>query len=98
MHRLVHLSVYDTNLKTDNIRELGLAGDAINKASFPLPTLRAVLDEARRQVHQGQGFAIIRGTGLSDSAEDNTNMFLGLASYIGDIRGIQDKQGSMLST
>jgi len=77
--------------------ELGLAGDAINKASFPLPTLRAVLDEARRQVHQGQGFAIIRGTGLYDSAEDNTNMFLGLASYIGDIRGIQDKQGSMLT-
>lgn len=77
--------------------ELGLAGDAINKASFPLPTLQAVLDKARRQVHEGQGFAIVRGIGLSDSAEDNTNIFLGLASYIGNTRGIQDKQGSMLT-
>ncbi|KAK1779894.1 hypothetical protein QBC45DRAFT_123154 [Copromyces sp. CBS 386.78] len=77
--------------------ELGLAGDAISKSSFPLPTLRTVLDEARRQVHEGQGFAIIRGIGLSDSVQDNTNMFLGLASYIGDVRGVQDKQGSMLT-
>ncbi|EGO61594.1 hypothetical protein NEUTE1DRAFT_77690 [Neurospora tetrasperma FGSC 2508] len=77
--------------------DLGLAGDAINKASFPLPTFHVVLDEARRQVHEGQGFVIIRGIGLSDSAQNNNNMFLGLASYIGDVRGAQDKQGSMLS-
>ncbi|KAJ4409470.1 hypothetical protein N0V85_004086 [Neurospora sp. IMI 360204] len=77
--------------------DLGLAGDAINKASFPLPTLQAMLYEARRQIHEGQGFAIIRGIGLSHSAQDNANMFLGVASYIGDVRGAQDKQGSMLT-
>ncbi|KAK3501992.1 hypothetical protein B0T13DRAFT_217460 [Neurospora crassa] len=77
--------------------DLGLAGDMINKASFPLPTFHVVLDEARRQVHEGQGFVIIRGIGLSDSAQNNNNMFLGLASYIGDVRGAQDKQGSMLT-
>lgn len=56
-----------------------------------------MLDEARRQVHEGQGFVIIRGIGLSDSAQNNNNMLLGLAGYIGDVRGAQDKQGSMLS-
>jgi len=32
------------------------------------------------------------------SAEDNLTIFLGLADYIGDIRGIQDRKGNMIST
>ena len=48
-------------------------------------------------VHQGPGFFVIQGLdALSCSVEENTIIFLGLASYIGDQRGTQDKKGNVL--
>jgi hypothetical protein len=49
-------------------------------------------------VHHGQGFAIVRGLDPDTySVEDNLNLYLGIASYIGDKRGMQDKKGNMIS-
>lgn len=67
--------------------------------SFPLPTIQEQLVRASLDVHEGRGFAIIRGLDpCKFSAEDNAIVFLGVASYIGEQRGVQDKKGSVLST
>ena len=76
---------------------LGIDGDAVGRENFPLPTLAAYLDRASHNIHEGTGFSILRGLDLSSyTPEDQLVVFLGLASYIGDIRGVQDKRGTMI--
>ncbi|KAK1756955.1 hypothetical protein QBC47DRAFT_443599 [Echria macrotheca] len=75
----------------------GLYGDEVSRESFPLPTLEAKLDAACRDIHDGRGFVVLRGLDPQRySKEDNINIYLGVAAYIGDIRGIQNKKGDML--
>ncbi|KAK0720303.1 hypothetical protein B0H67DRAFT_599823 [Lasiosphaeris hirsuta] len=79
-------------------KKLGLDGDAVNRDNFRLPTLQARLELACDEVHHGLGFVIFRGLNPNNyTPEDNVIAFLGMASYIGDTRGVQDKQGSMLT-
>ena len=62
-----------------------------------LPTLGPRLSLASLDIHAGSGFFVIRGLEPSLlSAEDNILIFLGLSSYIGDVRGRQDEKGNML--
>lgn len=83
----------------DKNSEHGLSLDAVTCENFPLPTIQEQLVRASLDVHQGRGFAIIRGLDPRKfSAEDNAIVFLGVASYIGEQRGVQDKKGSVLST
>ena len=57
-----------------------------------------MLEKACRDIHEGPGFVIIRGLDpVKHGPEDNINLFLGIASYIGDIRGTQDRRGNVLS-
>lgn len=76
---------------------LGLDGDLVEPANFPLPTLGAKLEELSRDVHQGRGFCVIRGIDpASYSVEDLSLVYLGVQSYIAEQRGRQDKRGNML--
>lgn len=78
---------------------LGLDADAVTRDTFPLPTIQEQLTQASFDVHEGQGFVIIRGLSPRKyTAEDNAKIFLGIANYIGEQRGVQDKRGSVLST
>ncbi len=80
---------------------IGLALDAgaVTRDTFPLPGIQAQLEKASLDVHRGRGFAIVRGLGSRKyTAEDNVTIFLAIANYIGEQRGVQDKKGSMLST
>lgn len=71
----------------------------MSRENFPLPNLADYLDRASYNIHEGNGFAIIRGLDLSSfTPEDNVVIFLGLASYIADVRGVQDRRGSMICT
>lgn len=73
-------------------------GDEVNKERFPLPALCSQLARCAEEVHRGKGISIIRGLRPSRySAEENTILFLALADYIGDQRGIQNYKGAMLS-
>ena len=55
------------------------------------------MDLVSQNLHEGTGFAILRGLdSRKHTPEDNLIIFLGLASYIGDIRGVQDKHGTMI--
>lgn len=76
---------------------LGLYGTEVNRNNFPLPSLLKRLDLIAQNVHRGRGFAIIRGLDPKEySPEDNAIVFLGISSYIGEKRGMQDGDGNML--
>ncbi len=76
---------------------LGLDGDLVTKGNFPLPTLGPKLDLIRRDIHQGKGFALIRGLDPRKySVEDLTMIHLGIQVYIANRQGRQDRKGNML--
>lgn len=79
---------------------LALDGSAINQTSFPLPsTIRIKLEQARDALFDGQGFVVVRlGSNLKNYTEqEKVILFLGIACYIGDEIGVQDKRGNALS-
>ncbi|KAJ3569412.1 hypothetical protein NPX13_g6097 [Xylaria arbuscula] len=77
---------------------LGLDGSEVSRENFPLPVLGSQLRDCAVEIHQGSGVFVIRGLVPEKySAEDNTILFLGLASYIGDQRGVQSSKGAMLT-
>ncbi|KAL1877579.1 hypothetical protein VTK73DRAFT_8568 [Phialemonium thermophilum] len=79
-------------------KDLELDGGEINRDNFPLPTLLDRLERAAVHIHQGCGFCIVRGLDPAKySVEDNLLLFLGLGSYIGDLRGVQDRKGNVIT-
>ncbi|EGU72953.1 hypothetical protein FOXB_16541 [Fusarium oxysporum f. sp. conglutinans Fo5176] len=80
-----------------HFKALGLDGGLICRQNFPLPTVGKSLDLIRLDVHEGKGFGLVRGINPLDySAEDLTMMYLGVQSYIANLRGRQDEKGNML--
>lgn len=76
---------------------LGLDGDLVCPANFPLPTLHRKLAILRLDIHRGKGFALIRGLNPSEySSADLTTLYLGIQSYIANVPGRQDEKGNML--
>ncbi|OTA98322.1 hypothetical protein M426DRAFT_17521 [Hypoxylon sp. CI-4A] len=80
-------------------RELELDGDEVTPELFSLPLeLRDLFRQCANEVHYGTGICIIRGLKPDNySIEDNIILFLGIASHIGDQRGVQNSKGDMLS-
>lgn len=72
-------------------------GDDVSRELFPLPRLESRLDKCALEVHHGAGWCVIRGIEPHRySVEDNAIIYLGISSYIGSKRGLQDAKGSML--
>lgn len=72
----------------EKFKELGLNGPAVNADTFPLPTLGPHLRAISQSLHEGPGFALVRGLDTEKySDEDVMIIFLGLGSYIGSQRG-----------
>jgi hypothetical protein len=82
-----------------SFKALGLDGDKVSADNFPLPNLSRRLRASAEGLYFGRGFFIIRGIDVAKyTTEDSVTIFLGVASYIGDKRGLQDRKGNMLST
>ncbi|KAI0403357.1 Clavaminate synthase-like protein [Xylaria palmicola] len=95
---LAPADVNEIELALKHFLGLGLNGSEVTRDNFPLPHLGARLQDCASNIHQGSGLCIIRGlTPGAYSAEDNTVIFLGLASHIGAQRGVQNAKGAMLS-
>lgn len=63
-----------------------------------MPTLGPVLLELAKELHSGRGFFVIRTIPVdSYSRYDNVLIYVGISSYIGGTRGLQDKNGGVLS-
>ncbi|KAK3390043.1 hypothetical protein B0H63DRAFT_499788 [Podospora didyma] len=101
---LVHLS-------NDDIEEIGVpldffknldgdhGPDAVTTKNFPLPNLRKRLKEVANNIHLGTGFNVIRGLSTVEfSPLVNILIYLGITSYIAEIRGVQDYDGRMISS
>ncbi|KAI0482333.1 Clavaminate synthase-like protein [Xylariaceae sp. FL0804] len=81
----------------DFFKDQELAGDAVRRENFPLPTLGPKLEAVAREIHGGRGFHLIRGVQPEKySVEDLTIIWLGIQAYIADQRGCQDHTGNML--
>ncbi|KAL6856324.1 hypothetical protein J3F83DRAFT_448804 [Trichoderma novae-zelandiae] len=81
-----------------NFKALGLDGDQVDRDNFRLPKLAPKLAQYAKAVHEQRGFFVLRGLeGSRYSVEDSTTIFLGIASYIADKRGLQDRKGNVLS-
>ncbi|RDA88804.1 hypothetical protein CP532_5523, partial [Ophiocordyceps camponoti-leonardi (nom. inval.)] len=77
---------------------LKLSRHEISSANFPLPRLGHRLSQAAESIHRGHGFVVFRGLDpYLHSTEENVIIYLGLASYVADRRGLQDKNGNVLS-
>jgi hypothetical protein len=68
--------------------ELGLDGDLGTKTTFLLPNIQPKLEALCVELFEGRGFIIIRGLNSQEySVEDSTIAFLGIQSYIAELRG-----------
>jgi hypothetical protein len=93
-----HLTVQVSTQIPDAGTALGLYGSDVSPETFPLPTLGPKLRRMALDIHSGRGFAVVRGLDPDEfSQEDNVLIFLGISSYIAELRGRQDENGSMLS-
>lgn len=80
------------------MKNSGLDLENINQFTFPLPKLGPALEDLTHQVHEGCGFAVLRGLQpWTYSKEENIIIYLGLSSYIGERRGRQNLAGSKLT-
>ncbi|OIW29432.1 Clavaminate synthase-like protein [Coniochaeta ligniaria NRRL 30616] len=79
-------------------KNLGLDGNEANRHNFDLPTVKDKLEPAAAKVHQECGVVIIRGLDPSRvSPEDNLILFLALSDFIGDVRGVQNRKGDIIT-
>ena len=80
---------------------IGLPGDngpdEVSRETFPLPNLSSKLLGVANTLHFGIGFAVLRGLEPKKySPLDNVLLYLGITSYIAEIRGCQDYDGRMI--
>ncbi|KAK3115809.1 hypothetical protein LTR53_004486 [Teratosphaeriaceae sp. CCFEE 6253] len=65
-----------------HFKDLGLDGSEIDSSNFPLPATHKFLQGIAREVHEGRGFAVLRGLNARRfNIEDNILLFLGLSSH-----------------
>lgn len=80
-----------------SFKELGLDGNLVDSDKFPLPNLRGKLQHLAEDLHNGNGFFVLRGLEPTCySVEDITIIFLGIQSYIAEQRLRQDSRGNMI--
>ena len=78
---------------------LGLDGRETARENFPLPTLSPILRALAEELHHGCGFFALRGLDPNKySREDNIIIFLGISSYVGEMRGKQDDSGHLFGS
>ncbi|KAH6626749.1 hypothetical protein B0J18DRAFT_365170 [Chaetomium sp. MPI-SDFR-AT-0129] len=95
---LGHQDVEEIEAALRSFNDRGLDANTVTRDTFSLPTIQAQLARASQDIHHGCGVAIIRGLDPAKyTAEDNVTVFLGISSHIGELRGVQDKKGSMLT-
>ncbi|KAK1753878.1 putative taurine catabolism dioxygenase TauD [Echria macrotheca] len=80
-----------------SFKVLRIDASKVTKALFPLPNLGRRLTAMRDDIYAGRGFGIVRGLDPDEyELGDLTILYLGISSYIAQVRGKQDQRGSML--
>ncbi|RWA12638.1 hypothetical protein EKO27_g2470 [Xylaria grammica] len=91
-----HLAEIDSALRM--FRGMRIPNGYLSPETFPLPTLGPVIrDEIALDIYHGKGFAVLRGIPAHKyTEEENTVIHVGLASWLGRLRGLQDKDGDLV--
>ncbi|KAF8079384.1 taurine catabolism dioxygenase TauD [Lyophyllum atratum] len=88
----------EINDAVQHFHGLNLHFGHISKSTFPLPTLGPALTKLAQDLHSGRGFVVLRTIPVSSySRADNVLIYAGVSSYIATSRGLQDKNGGVLS-
>jgi hypothetical protein len=75
----------------------GMTLDKLSMETFPLPQLGMRLRTLAREVHNGRGFFVLRGLNPKEFSDwENTAIYAGISSYVGDRRDRQDEFGNVL--
>ena len=70
----------------------------ISRSTFPLPTLDVVLTSLAKELHAGRGFFVLRTIPVSSySREENAIIYVGISSYIANLRGVQDVPNGVIA-
>lgn len=73
--------------------ELNKPSGYIDRTTFPLPGLGSLLREGSRELHFGRGFFVLRGIPVNKyTTEESIIIYAGISSYVGDLRGRQEKR------
>ncbi|KAH6610518.1 hypothetical protein Trco_000538 [Trichoderma cornu-damae] len=98
VHHLKAEEIQEIEAALKHFKALELDGDLVTPDTFPLPTVGPnVLNRMRRDLYQGNGFALLRGLDSKQySVEDMTTIYLGVQAHIANRCGRQDKKGNML--
>ncbi|EGR44728.1 uncharacterized protein TRIREDRAFT_69791 [Trichoderma reesei QM6a] len=89
--------IEEINAALQSFKALSLDGDEVDQDNFSLPKLKARLAQCAEAIHDQRGFFVLRGLGGSKySVEDSITIYLGIASYVADKRGLQDRKGNVL--
>jgi hypothetical protein len=79
-------------------KDTGIAPGHISPKTFLLPTLGPKLRSVSRRIHEEEGFLVLRGLQpWKYKRLENTILFAGISSYIGNQRGLQCKDGPVMS-
>ncbi|KAI0543509.1 hypothetical protein F4679DRAFT_590419 [Xylaria curta] len=96
-YKLTEAEIAEIEQALDVFKGYGLDGPEISPTNFPLASLGKKLHDFAHVVHAGRGFVVLAGLDPQKyTAEDNALLFLGVSSYIGEERGMQDNAGRMM--
>ncbi|EED19027.1 TfdA family oxidoreductase, putative [Talaromyces stipitatus ATCC 10500] len=88
-----HLEEIDRAL--NQFKELNKPYGYINRRTFPLSSLGSLLRDSSRELHFGRGFFVLRGIPVDKyTTEENIIIYAGVSSYVGDLRGRQERRNT----
>jgi hypothetical protein len=86
-----------TELAVDSFLDLKIDLSQVDRTTFPLQQFGDTLQTLSLDVHKGRGFFVLRGLNPSNfTREENVLLYLGISSYIGEKRGRQNHDGSLI--
>lgn len=86
----VDVSAHNEEIKIalEGFKALKRNGYEVDATTFLLPNLGPRLEAIAQTLHEGTGFALLRGLNTEEyTDEDNLIIFLGIGSHIGSQRG-----------
>ncbi|XP_006458549.1 hypothetical protein AGABI2DRAFT_190826 [Agaricus bisporus var. bisporus H97] len=92
----VHLQEIDDGLR--HFKSLNKPLGHINRETYPLPTLGAVLFDLAKELYSGRGFFVLRTIPVEKyNREEIAIIYTGISAYVGSARGKQDVTGAVIA-
>ncbi|TFK22444.1 Clavaminate synthase-like protein [Coprinopsis marcescibilis] len=98
VYKLTEAELKEIDDALKHFNSLNLRKGHVNRDTFPLPTLGPTLRDLSRELHYGRGFFVLRTIPVDDySRDDVVTIYAGVSSWVGNLRGVQDENASVLA-